>query len=185
MTRHAAGVDFSAFERLEDAQAAASKALEQQMPDHDGARSACLRNIQSAACIGQVLAECFETAVETTLQQPTFVLDFPVEISPLAKPHRTKPGLVERFELYIAGGTWILRSCTADFLIRLHRSAAYCRCPHSCQYVSTYPCIFVHVLTAVAVPTYHHSCQFHQDRGCTALLLYAEDGLLLLHCCLT
>lgn len=103
LVHEALGVDFSAFERLEDAQAAASKALEQQMPDHDGARSACLRNIQSAACIGQVLAECFETAVETTLQQPTFVLDFPVEISPLAKPHRTKPGLVERFELYIAG----------------------------------------------------------------------------------
>lgn len=99
----AAGVDFSSFERLEDAQAAASTALEQQMPEHDGARSACLRNIQSAASIGQVLAECFESAVETTLQQPTFVLDFPVEISPLAKPHRTKPGLVERFELYIAG----------------------------------------------------------------------------------
>ena len=73
------------------------------MPENDGARSACLRNIKSAASIGQVLAECFESVVETTLQQPTFVLDFPVEISPLAKPHRTKPGLVERFELYIAG----------------------------------------------------------------------------------
>lgn len=103
--RGCVGVDFSSFESLEDAQAAASKALEQQMPENDGARSACLRNIQSAASIGQVLAECFESAVETTLQQPTFVLDFPVEISPLAKPHRTKPGLVERFELYIAGET--------------------------------------------------------------------------------
>lgn len=78
------------------------------MPENDGARSACQRNIQSAASVGQVLAECFESAVETTLQQPTFVLDFPVEISPLAKPHRTKPGLVERFELYIAG------DCHAD-----------------------------------------------------------------------
>ena len=101
--RWCAGVDFSSFNSLEEAQAAAINALEQQTPDQDGSRSAGLRNIQSAASTGQVLAECFETAVESTLQQPTFVLDFPMEISPLAKQHRSKPGLVERFELYIAG----------------------------------------------------------------------------------
>ncbi len=52
---------------------------------------------------GKLIDEIFGAAVEPTLVQPTFVTDYPVELSPLAKRHRSKPGLVERFEL-IAGG---------------------------------------------------------------------------------
>jgi lysyl-tRNA synthetase class 2 len=57
----------------------------------------------AADCLGRLLVESFEQAVEATLIQPTFVLDYPVENSPLARAHRSKPGLVERFELFIVG----------------------------------------------------------------------------------
>ena len=52
---------------------------------------------------GKLVDEIFGEAVEPTLIQPTFITDYPVELSPLAKRHRSKPGLVERFELIAAG----------------------------------------------------------------------------------
>ncbi|XP_010534860.1 PREDICTED: lysine--tRNA ligase, chloroplastic/mitochondrial [Tarenaya hassleriana] len=59
--------------------------------------------IEACPSLGHLLNEVFEVAVEPKLIQPTFVLDYPIEISPLAKPHRSRKGLTERFELFICG----------------------------------------------------------------------------------
>lgn len=52
---------------------------------------------------GKLIDEIFGAYVEHTLIQPTFITDYPVELSPLAKRHRDDPNLVERFELICNG----------------------------------------------------------------------------------
>jgi lysyl-tRNA synthetase, class II len=53
--------------------------------------------------MGKLIDEIFGECVEPKLIQPTFIMDYPVEMSPLAKKHRDNPRLVERFEPIIAG----------------------------------------------------------------------------------
>jgi lysyl-tRNA synthetase, class II len=59
----------------------------------------------------QLVDDVFSKRVEPTLVQPTFVVDYPKELSPFAKDHRSKPGLVERFEAF-AGGMEIANAFT-------------------------------------------------------------------------
>ena len=60
-------------------------------------------DVEPSAGSGKIIDEIFSEKVEHHLIQPTFITDYPLSMSPLAKAHRSKPGLVERFELYING----------------------------------------------------------------------------------
>lgn len=52
---------------------------------------------------GKLIDEIFSEKVEHHLIQPTYIIDYPIEMTPLAKKHRTEEGLVERFELFVNG----------------------------------------------------------------------------------
>lgn len=59
--------------------------------------------VDPKASLFTIINEIFEETVEPNLQQPTFITDYPIEISPLARRKDTDPSLTDRFELYIAG----------------------------------------------------------------------------------
>jgi lysyl-tRNA synthetase, class II len=52
---------------------------------------------------GKLVEELFERHVVPTLAEPTFVIDYPVDTSPLVRAHRSKPGVVEKWDLYVNG----------------------------------------------------------------------------------
>ncbi len=60
-------------------------------------------DISAAEGKAKLIDEIFGAAIEPELIQPTFVIDYPLILSPLAKKHRSKEGLVERFEAYVVG----------------------------------------------------------------------------------
>jgi len=74
--------------------------------DEAGLRDVCKQlHIQVSPTIGKgkLIDEIFSEKCEHHYIQPTFIIDYPVEMSPLTKKHRSKPGLVERFELMVNG----------------------------------------------------------------------------------
>ena len=83
------GVDFNTINTDEEAQAIAKE---------KGVQFEDIKNTR-----GHIINEFFETFVEETLIQPTFIMDYPVEVSPLTKRKQDDPRLVERFELFIGG----------------------------------------------------------------------------------
>ena len=87
--KEACGVDFNEIKTDEEARAIAKE---------KGVEYEDIKNTR-----GHIINEFFETFVEETLIQPTFIMDYPVEISPLTKRKKDKPELVERFELFIGG----------------------------------------------------------------------------------
>ena len=59
--------------------------------------------IESGSDVGKIIDEIFSEKVEPKLIQPTFITDYPLELSPLAKKHRSTAGVTERFEGFVAG----------------------------------------------------------------------------------
>ncbi|HEY6901347.1 MAG TPA: lysine--tRNA ligase, partial [Puia sp.] len=74
--------------------------------DEDGLREVCHKlgiHVEPSMGKGKLIDEIFSARCEEHFIQPTFITDYPVEMSPLTKKHRTTPGLVERFELMANG----------------------------------------------------------------------------------
>ncbi|MEM4232868.1 MAG: lysine--tRNA ligase, partial [Thermoplasmata archaeon] len=83
------GLDIFSLKTVEDAR--------------DAALQLGVRDIEDCDEMGKIVSEIFDQKAQPNLINPTFVIDHPIEVSPLAKRKRGNPALVERFELFING----------------------------------------------------------------------------------
>ena len=100
------GQSFARYTLAEAITAYLPRATPELLADLDAARALALELglvVKDDDGLAQVQLELFEKVVEEQLIQPTFVTDFPVEVSPLARRRADNPALTERFELFIAG----------------------------------------------------------------------------------
>lgn len=78
-------------------------AFDMSLPNAADAARALGVEVEGSWGIGKIAMEVFEEHVEHTIWEPTFVYDYPKEVSPLARTHRDESQLTERFELIVAG----------------------------------------------------------------------------------
>jgi len=97
--------DFRKVTMLESVTEATGVGFDYAMPLEEARRRCEALEVPFDACfgVGKLVVEVFEKYVESNLVQPTFVLDYPIEVSPLARRHRSDPYVAERFELIVAG----------------------------------------------------------------------------------
>ena len=87
--KNVTGIDFEKVETLEEAMKIA--------------KEFGIELSEAEKTIGNIMNLVFEEKVEKTLIQPTFIYDYPIEVSPLTKKKKDNPKLTERFELFIGG----------------------------------------------------------------------------------
>lgn len=91
---------------LEQAIARNTSISENELSDYESAKKKAEEfdiKVEESWGLGKIVLEIFETLVEDKLIQPTFIINYPKEVSPLAKSKKDNPEVTERFELFMAG----------------------------------------------------------------------------------